>query len=106
MDVNVPKILEKGFVVFALLYMARGVIPVVAAQGDQSQLGEFNAISFTIQAFVFVILGVLVFVQRQSFLPGIANAGLLLYLCGLAIASAAWSSEPVFTFRRGILLAA
>jgi exopolysaccharide production protein ExoQ len=105
-DVSVPKILEKGFVVFALLYMARGVIPVVAAQGDESQLGEFNAISFTIQALVFVILGALIFVQRQSILPGITNSGLLLSLCGLAIASAAWSSEPVFTLRRGILLLA
>jgi exopolysaccharide production protein ExoQ len=104
--VTVPKPLEKAYIVFALLYMARGVIPVVAAQGDEGQLGDFNATAFVLQALVFAILGVLIFVSWESVRSGLRAAGPLLALCGLAIASAAWSSDPVFTFRRGILLLA
>jgi exopolysaccharide production protein ExoQ len=98
------KTVEKAYVLFALLCMARGIIPVIAAQGDESQSPQFSATSFLLQISVFAILAVLIFVHWKSFASGIRASGLLLVLCALAIASAGWSSEYFFSFRRAIIL--
>jgi O-antigen ligase len=100
------KILEKAYMLFALLYMARGVIPVGTGQGDDSQVPQFDTTSFVLQGALFAILVVLIFLHWKSFAAGMRRSGLLLALCVLAIASAGWSSEPVFSFRRGIILLA
>jgi exopolysaccharide production protein ExoQ len=98
------KVLEKSYVIFALLYMARGVIPVATAQGDQRQVTQFDATTFALQASIFAILGFLIFFQWKPFVAGISQAVPLLALCVLAIFSAGWSSDPTFTLRRASIL--
>jgi O-antigen ligase len=97
---------EKAYLLCALLYMARGVIPIGTEQGDESQIAQFDATSFVIQGAIFAALAALLFVRWKSVASGIRVSGLLVALCGLAMASAGWSSEPIFTFRRAILLLA
>jgi exopolysaccharide production protein ExoQ len=98
------KTLEKVYVLFALLYMARGIIPTVAGQGDQNQAPQFDVTTFVMQGALFAILAVLVFVHWESVIAGLRGSGWLLALCAVAIVSAGWSSEPLFSFRRAIIL--
>jgi exopolysaccharide production protein ExoQ len=97
---------EKIYALFALLYMARGVVPLVAGQGDQTQVPQFDLLTFILQAAVFAILAVLIFVHWQSIIAGVRGSGWLFALCALAILSAGWSAEPLFSFRRAIILLA
>jgi exopolysaccharide production protein ExoQ len=97
---------ERIYVPFALLCMARGVIPIVASQGDESQIPKFSAASFILQATVFAILAVLIWVHWKPFVAGIRASGFLLILCVLAVVSAGWSSEHFFSLRRAVLLLA
>jgi O-antigen ligase len=98
------KTVEKIYLLFALLYMARGIIPIAAGQGDRSQIPQFDATSFLLQAAVFAIFALLILVHWNSFASGVRASGWLMALCGLAIVSTAWSPEPFFSFRRAIIL--
>jgi len=100
------KLFEKAYFIFALLWMARGIIPIATGQGDQRQAIEFDALSFALQFVVFAILAVLMFFHWNSFKAGARTSTALFVICGLAIASAGWSSEPGFALRRAIILLA
>jgi O-antigen ligase len=98
------KTVEKIYLLFALLFMARGIIPVAAVQGDESQIAQFDVTSFLLQGVIFAIFVLLILFHWKSFASGVRASGWLLALCGLAIVSAAWSPEPFFSFRRAIIL--
>jgi exopolysaccharide production protein ExoQ len=107
---NIPKVLERFYVVFTLLYLARGVFPVESSQGDVSHWTEFNAVSFSTQVLLFAILGLLIFVRWDTIVDAlrVSRSGSFwpMALCAMAIASTVWSDEPLFTFRRALLLTA
>ena len=96
------KTVEKIYLLFALLFMARGIIPVAAVQGDESQIAQFDVTSFLLQGVIFAIFVLLILFHWKSFASGVRASGWLLALCGLAIVSAAWSPEPFFSFRQEV----
>lgn len=107
---NKLRTVESCYVVFGLLYMARGVFPTESSQGDVSHWQQFNALSFAAQALLFAILGFLVFAHRARIIEELRarTSGWIwpLSLVALAILSSAWSDEHIFTFRRALILAA
>lgn len=102
--------IERSYVVFGLLYMARGILPTESSQGDVSHWLQFNALSFVVQVLLFSILGLLVFAHRARIMEELRarTSGWMwpLSLVALAVLSSAWSDEHFFTFRRALILAA
>jgi O-antigen ligase len=96
--------LEKIYAIVALLYFAGGLIPTDHAESDR--LGQFELPHVIAELSIFLILVLLLIVHRKSILRSVQMAWPLMALCGLAIASVGWSSDPMFTLRRSIILLA
>jgi exopolysaccharide production protein ExoQ len=95
---------EKFYVVIAMLFLAGGVIQRAVAEDDPTVRTQANPGNAVGQLIVYSILLLLLFVHWRKILAGLRQSGWMIALCGLAIASAAWSSEPLYTARRGIVL--
>jgi O-antigen ligase len=98
--------LEKIYVVLAMLFLTNGLIPRSVAENDQAGqlqpvLGDRIGIIV-----VYLILIPLLVVHWRKIIPAVQRSGWIIALCGLAVASAAWSYDVQLTFRRGILLSA
>lgn len=105
-NMRVLRTLEKIYVVISMLFLASGVIPRTVAEGDiatQLQQGPGDKYG---QIIVYGLLIPLLLVHWRKILRGLANSGWILALCGLALASAAWSYNWRFTVQRSILLTA
>lgn len=98
------RILERIYVVFALLYFAGGLIPTDLAENEHTQWIDHASIAA--QLIVFAVLPLVLFLHRKQFLRAIPYSGWIMVLCGLVVASAAWSAHPLFTLRRAIILLA
>lgn len=97
-------ILEKGFVVSALLILTGVVLPFGGSSGSSENNLEGNPVT---QAILYAIYGLtfaLVFVRWKHVVHVATKDRLLLMLVGLALASALWSDVPLLTLRRGIAL--
>jgi exopolysaccharide production protein ExoQ len=97
---------ENVYVVFTMLFLANGIIP--RSVGENDQAGQQQAVpgDRILLGLVYLILAGLVFVHWKEILRGLRQSGWIVALCGLAVASSAWSFDMQFTARRSILLSA
>ena len=98
--------LEKIYVVLAMLFLTNGLIPRSVAENDQAGqlqpvLGRPNRNHRSVFDFNSVVSR-----AWRKIIPAVQRSGWIIALCGLAVASAAWSYDVQLTFRRGILLSA
>jgi exopolysaccharide production protein ExoQ len=98
------KTFEKFYAVIGLLFLAGGLIPSDITQGEQSPAYAHALIIG--QLCVFAILAILASVHWRKMLPGVRSALWPMILISMAIASTAWSLDPMFTLRRAIILLA
>ncbi|HEY0704530.1 MAG TPA: O-antigen ligase [Candidatus Acidoferrales bacterium] len=98
------KILEKAYLIFALIFLANGVIQTDVGENVGPRLPSSSLLIG--QIFIFSILTVLVALHWREVINGVRRSGWLMALCGLAIVSAVWSVDPQFAFRRAIVLLA
>src|ERR1700722_8905559 len=98
------KILEKAYLIFALIFLANGVIQTDVGENVGPRLPSVSLLLG--QVFVFSILAVLLAIHWKEVIFGIRRSGWLMALCGLAMASAVWSVDPQYAFRRAIVLLA
>lgn len=100
---KIPRFVEKGFVVSALLISSgaltrlRGSDPGMAGRMSDSLL---QILWFGIYAFTLLLL----FVLRKRAIKVVAQDKILWVLVGIALCSALWSSLPEVTLRRSIAL--
>ena len=127
-DKFMSKLLEKAFVIFALLYFAGGLV-LVLQPGDQSTSDEppsktsvaqlrqqekasnydpteKNNIKLAVQAGIYLVTAVLILRHLREFLRLMRAQKLLLLLLLLAVLSTFWSDAPGFTARRCLVLIA
>lgn len=97
---------ERFYVVVALLFLAGGAIPSDTAQNDLSVRGQFNEATAIGDVAVFAVLAAILAVRARFILRCIPFAGWPLSLAGLALLSTLWSTNPVFSFKHGLLLIA
>lgn len=95
---------EKVYVVVSLLFFAGGLIWSEAQQGQQDAAANQTVVY--VQFIIFSILAFLFFVHWDRILDGVRGAGWVLGLSCLAVVSCAWSLDPMFTLRRGIIIVA
>jgi O-antigen ligase len=95
---------EQIYLVIGLIYFAGGFFTSHIAEGDVSQRQNSDLPKILLQLGLFATLALLIAIHWKLVLPGLRSAGWVLFLCAVAISSAAWSSDIVFTFRRAIIL--
>lgn len=95
---------EKFFVIASLVAFAGAILPTNTAEGQGS--AEANRFSVVIQLAVFPMLSLLVLVHGRKILNAVRSMPWVIALCSLAVVSAAWSYDPVFTLRRAVVLTA
>jgi exopolysaccharide production protein ExoQ len=122
------RILEKAFIVFALLYFAGGLImvispdslpasdeppanPTLAALHKANQAAtkdptEKNKMKLGIEVGLYLITATLILFNFRQFLRLFFEHKWIWLLLALAFCSALWSDEPSFTFRRSLVLIA
>jgi exopolysaccharide production protein ExoQ len=122
------RILEKAFLVFALIYFAGGLILVLqpddlpqsdeppanvtialmkqADKGNDQDPTQKNKVKIATQAAIYAITAGLILLHLREFLKLFVRHPWLWLLLVLAIASTGWSDDPGFTVRRSLVLVA
>ncbi len=101
-----PKLHEKLFAVAMLFYTTGAVYPFVAGYQDRYARLEGNPLELAMElAFYTFAFGFMV-LQWKTVLRGAMNVKWIIALTMIAVASTAWSQDPLFTLRRGIVLLA
>lgn len=95
---------ERFYVVITLLFFANGVYQRAVAEDDRTANPAWNFQGQVTQLVIYMILVPLLIVHWREIRQGLRRSGWILALCALVLFSAAWSSDLVFTARRGILL--
>lgn len=97
-------ILEKGFVVSALLILTGVEFPFLGSSGSSGNSLEADPVTQAILYVVYLLTFALMFVRWKHAVHVATKDKFLLMLVGLALASALWSDVPLLTLRRGIAL--
>ncbi len=95
---------EKIFVVASIIGLAGAILPTNNVEGQTS--AAQNQFNVAVQLVIYPILLVLVLIHGKRILAAVRSVPWIVALCTFALASAAWSYEPLFTFRRALVLAA
>ena len=100
-------VVEKGFVVFAFLYFLNAVLLVLRNPDDLNLYPQASDIyTFALQTAVYLFALLFMVPVRGRIWRAIRMNPVLLSLLVLILASSLWSEVPLFTFRRGLVLAA
>jgi exopolysaccharide production protein ExoQ len=101
---NLLRKFEKVYVVVSMLFFAAGIIQRAVAEGEKNaapdgayRIGEL---------IVYAILAPLVVIHWREIRRGLLHSGWIFALCVLAIASAAWASNPRYTLLHAMILSA
>jgi exopolysaccharide production protein ExoQ len=98
---------EKVYAVLAMLFLANGLIPSMVAENDNvGQFHEPNMGDRIAVVTLYLILVPLLIKHWRRIFDALRNSGWIVALCGLALASTAWSFDAGFTLRRAITLSA
>ncbi len=108
-SVNLAEVLEKSFVVFALLLFMGAVLPLfrqptlpgLVASGGPEGRDLFSQMLFLC---VYVVTFVLVVTRWKKLVRVLTSDKLLLLLVSLALVSLFWSAAPGLTLQRGVAL--
>lgn len=95
---------EQVYLVVGLIYFSGGLLTTHIAESDVTQRQGSDISKIFLQLGLYAVLMFLVVVRWERVQEGFRSAGWILLLCALAISSAAWSSDIIFTFRRGLIL--
>jgi O-antigen ligase len=98
--------LEGLYVIFVLVFMSSAfnglsTTPIVAGERSAGTVGQL-----ALQIFVYLPAGILILRHRRSFVRGLADCKWAIALIGLALASGLWAADPLFVFRKSLILAA
>jgi O-antigen ligase len=100
------KMSEKIFVIAMLFYTARAVFPFITAYLNRGVRLEGNHSEQLLQLFFYIGAMLVIAIHWQTVVNAAWNVKWILGLVVLAIVSAAWSQDPVFTLRRSATLVA
>ena len=105
-DMQIPRNIEKIYVVLSMLFLGSGLIPRTADEGDTvAQILQGPADKYG-QLVVYALLVPLLLFNWKRIAHGLRHSGWIVALCGLVLASALWSFNWRFTAQRGLLLTA
>ena len=100
------KTIEKAFNVAMLFYTTGAVLSFVFGSSDGTARDEGSVPYLALQLGLYAVAFCFIAIRWRLVLRGAMNAKWILALVGIAIASSAWSQDPLFTFRRSLVLLA
>ena len=100
------KVIEKAFNVGMLFYMTGALLGFVFGLTDGTRRVEANFPSLALQIALYAVVFVFVAVCWRVVLRAAMDAKWILALVAVAVASSAWSLDPVFSARRSLVLLA
>jgi O-antigen ligase len=100
------KYVEKLFVVAMLFYTTGALLPIITARLSRYSGLSTNGVEFLIQGAFYALAFCYITVQWRNFVKSALNAKWILALVTIAIASTAWSQDPLITLRRAAVLCA
>ena len=100
------KLSEKVFAIAMLFYTTGAVFPFLA--GSQSRYGrmEGNPLELALQLVFYAVAFSFIAIHWRTVVHGAMHVKWVILLLLIAIASTAWSQDPLFTLRRSIVLVA
>jgi O-antigen ligase len=100
-----PRLFEKIYVIVAFLILSGAVLPFLRHEtGDVDYSAKGDPLNFIIFSLIYGVALLLLFLYRAPIKETDLNSKLLFGLVALAILSAAWSGDPLFTLRRSLAL--
>jgi O-antigen ligase len=100
-------LLERSFMVVMLLYLSGGLTGWLAGDSPFNVWRvEDNPLLLVIQSVMYAVTLGFVIRRWRKFRDGLRAGGWMLALATLAVFSTLWSSDPAFTFRRGLVAVA
>jgi len=100
------KLYEKTFVIAMLFYTTGAVFPFLAGYQSRYSRLEGNPLEFVLELVFYVGVFWFIALHWRTVVHGAMNVKWIIVLLLVAIASTAWSEDPLFTFRRSIVLVA
>src|ERR1700722_16389167 len=98
------KYVERLFVVAMLFYTTGALLPIITARLSRYSGLSTNGVEFLIQGAFYAVAFSYITIQWRNFVKGAWNAKWILALVLIAIASTAWSQDPLITLRRAAVL--
>jgi exopolysaccharide production protein ExoQ len=96
-------ILEKSYATLALIYFT-SAFTGLSAQTNSLQSTQINIAEFALQTAVYAIGGLFMVAHARCLLTHLHQSKWALALAMLAAISAAWSCDPLFSLRRGLVI--
>ena len=100
------KVIEKVFSVAMLFYSTYAVSSLVFGIPDGAVRTGVNVPALTVQVAFYAVAFCFIAIRWRPVLRAAWNAKWILALVAIAVASSAWSQDPLFTLRRSIVLLA
>lgn len=100
------KAIENIFNVAMLFYTTGAVLSFVFGSSDGSVRDEGSVPYLALQLVLYAVAFSFIAIRWRLVLRAATSAPWILALVGIAIASSAWSQDPLFTFRRSLVLLA
>jgi exopolysaccharide production protein ExoQ len=100
------KYVEKLFVVAMLFYTTGALLPIITSRLSRYSGLSTSGVEFVIQGAFYAVALCYIAIQWRSVVKGAWNAKWILALVMIAIASTAWSQDPLITLRRAAVLCA
>jgi O-antigen ligase len=100
------KVTEKIFNVAMLFYTTGAVLSFIFGKSDGTVRDEGSVPYLALQIALYTVAFCFVVIHWRRVLRGVKNATWILALVGIAVASSAWSQDPLFTLRRSVVLLA
>jgi O-antigen ligase len=95
---------EKWFAVFVIFFSTVPIIPLFRSVVEGSVIYDGDPLIQVILSAIYLISLFLIILRWRRFIYVAKTNILLLLLTGLALVSALWSSDPIFTLHRGVAL--
>lgn len=101
--IKIPLFVEKGFIVFCLLF-STGASRVLLSASDPTGEGTSSSLLQVMWLGIYIVILLLLLPMRKQAVMAAARGKLLWVLVGIALLSTFWSIAPSITLRRGIAL--
>ena len=97
---------ERLYVILVLVFMTSAFYGLSTTPIRLTERLPGTAGQLALQIFVYLPAGILILRHWRSFLRGLTDCKWAIALIGLALTSGLWASDPLFVFRKGLILVA
>jgi exopolysaccharide production protein ExoQ len=103
---SLVNVVESLYVIFALVYLTSPFVGVFTPPSQVHYASPGTVAELALQTFVYLAAGIFILRHWRSFVRGVPDCKWAIALVGLAMMSALWADDPLWSIRKGIEVAA